>query len=95
MKLDPINTILGNTVGVVEVNIPVRSNGGLIGVVLESGEVNTRGIGQVLSVDAKRPIENGTKGLGLAFMIRVFMIWIFMILVEAVSMEMRVGRCSC
>ena len=90
MKLDPINTILSNIVGVVEVNIPVRSNGGLIGVVLESGEVNTGSIGQVLSVDAKRPIENWTKGLDLAFMIRVFMIWIFMILVETISMEMRV-----
>ena len=77
MKLDPINTILGNIVGVAKVNLPIRSKGGLIGEVLESGEVNIGNIGQVLSVDAKRPIENWTKGVGLAFMICVLMIWVF------------------
>jgi len=70
MKLDPINTILGNIVGIEKVNFPpVRSKGVLIGVVLESGEVNARSIDQVLSVDTKRPIENRTKGVGLMFMI--------------------------
>ena len=77
MKLDPINTILGNIVGVAKVNLPIRSKGGLIGEVLESGEVNSGSIGQVLSVDAKRPIENWTKGL--VFMIWVLMIWVFML----------------
>jgi len=70
MKLDPINTILGNIAGVVEINFPVRSKGGLIGEVLEGGEVNSGSIGQVLTVDTKRPIENWTQGVvGLGFMI--------------------------
>ena len=80
MKLDPINTILGNITGVMKINFPFRSKGVLVGEVLESGEVNTGSIGQVLSVDAKRPIELWTEGVGLRFMI-----W-----VEAVSIEMPV-----
>ena len=73
MKLDPINTILGNIMGVGKVNFPIRSKGGLVGEVLESGEVNSGNIGQVLSIDAKRPIENWTRGVGLGC---AFMIWV-------------------
>ena len=69
MKLDPIHTILGDIAGVGKVNIPIRSKRGLIGEVLKSGEVDTGSVGQVLSVDAKRPIEQWTKGVGPAFMI--------------------------
>ena len=101
MKLYPVDTILGNIAGVAQVDFPIRSKGGLIGEVLESGEVNSGSIGQVLSVDAKRPIENWTKGLVFmiwvlmiwVFMLWVFMLWVFMIFVEAISMEMRVDRC--
>ena len=69
MKLDPINTTLGNIAGVGKVNIPARSKRGLIGEVLKSGEVDTGSVGQVLSVDAKRPIEQWTKRVGPAFII--------------------------
>ena len=75
MKLDPIHTTLGDIAGVGKVNhIPVRSNFVLIGEVLKSGEVDAGSVGQVLSVDAKRPIEQWTKGLLLAFMIIRFVI---------------------
>ncbi len=57
LKIDPINTILGNTVGVGKVNFPGRSKGVLIGEELERGEINAGCIGQVLTVDAKRSIE--------------------------------------
>jgi len=67
MELDPINTILGNIVRVEKINFPVRSRGLLMGEVLESGEVDGGNIDQVLSVDAKRPIENCT-GFGFWFM---------------------------
>jgi hypothetical protein len=66
MKIDPINTTLGNLDVVGKVNFPVRPKGVLIGEVLESGEVNVGNIGQVFSVDSKRPIE---KRVGLGFMI--------------------------
>ena len=81
LKIDPINTILGNIVGVGKVNFPIRSKGVLIGEVLERGEINAGCIGQVLTVDAKRPIEIRAKGVGLAFTN-----W-----VEAISIEMRVN----
>ena len=67
MKLDPINATLGNIAGVGKVNFPVRPKGVLVGEVLKSGEVDAGSVGQVLSVDAKRPIEQWTKGAGLAF----------------------------
>ena len=69
MKIDPVNTTLGDVAGVGKVNIPARSKGGLIGEVLKSGEVDAGSVGQVLSVDAKRPIEQWTKGVGPAFII--------------------------
>ena len=69
MKRDPIHTTLGDTAGVGKVDIPARSKGGLIREVLKSGEVDAGCVGQVLSVDAKRPIEQWTKGVGPAFMI--------------------------
>ena len=75
MKLDPINTIIGDVAGVGKVNVAVRSNGGLIREVLESGEVNVGDVGPVLSVDAKRPIEQWTRGVGLAFNISC-VIWL-------------------
>ena len=74
VKLYPINTILGNITGVAKVNFPIRSKGSLIGEVLESGEVNSGSIGQVFSVDTKRPIEKWTQGVGLVLMICVFII---------------------
>ena len=75
MKLDPINTTIGDIAGVSKVNVAVRSRGGLIGEVLESGEVNVGDVDQVLSVNAKRPIEQWTRGVRLAFNIS-FMIWL-------------------
>ena len=74
MKIDPIHTTLGDIAGVGKVNIPARSKGGLIGEVLKSGEVDAGSVGQVLSVDAKRPIEQWTKVAGPAFMIIWFVI---------------------
>jgi hypothetical protein len=67
MQVDPIDTILGNTVCIGKVNSSIWSKGVLVGEELERGEVNTGSIGQVLSVDTKRPIEIWTKGVGLAF----------------------------
>jgi hypothetical protein len=67
MEVDPIDTILGYDRGVVGVNDPVRPECVLIGEELESGETDAGSIGQVLSVDAKRPIKVWTKGVGLAF----------------------------
>ena len=64
-KVEPINTILDDITGVVKLNFPFRSKGVLIGEILDSGEVNAGSIGQVFSVDAKRPIEIWTKGVGL------------------------------
>ena len=78
MKLDPINTTLGDIAGVGKVDLPVRSKCVLIGEVLESGEVNAGSVGQVLSVNAKRSVEQWTKGAGLAFiMIRFGMTFAF------------------
>ena len=58
LKVDPINTILGNAAGVGKVDFSGCSEGALIGKELEGGEINAGCIGQVLTVDAKRPIES-------------------------------------
>ena len=75
MKLDPSNTIIGDIASVGKVNVAVWSERGLIGEVLESGEVNIGDVSQVLSVNAKRAIEQWTRGVGPAFDFS-FTIWL-------------------
>ena len=82
MKVDPINTILDNTVDVVKINSPSKCV--LIGEELERGEINAGGIGQVLSVDTKGPIKVVTKGVGLAFTDCI----------GGISVEIRVNTCE-
>ena len=74
MKLDPGNTTIGDIAFVSKVNGAVRSKGDLIGDELESGEVDVGDVGQVFSVNAKRAIEQWTRGVVPGFDIS-FTIW--------------------